>query len=989
MEKYSLWQKMMIVAFGTFLIVASAYATSSEGSNATALLTNTIPAMTGLLAAPDPVKGGDGVVISVSVPNDNDSDSLILDCHTATGASQLNHAFCQSVSSSYPYSTLNCSGTSVHDDSEHEVFCVLYDGSGYSAEKSVNYTSDSTPPSFSGVLNSPASPQDVSTNIMFNATVTDASNVSTVYLEWNGVNYTVTDYKYISASTREYYTTVTETGSGYYHHKWYANDTAGNIGLSEPSGISFSDFTLGTHSGTEFSGGVLWNNGTSIDASYTSPVQDLNSALQGASFEWENLTYYVTGSSTWVFVEMRSSSDGVIWNSWVPQHNATVITITPQRYFQYKVWLAGSTAANVSYANFDYTKTFTFNGPLTGGSCAIDVSDGNSYTATYNPASGNYSTDIDVNCSDPYERTLTYNVTCSKAGYDTVHYYNRQFYVDTCAPNATGFAITPTQLFTKVNDVFTDTDLTISGNIDDVLLNQVYFAYLTPTNLNWLPFYYNGNPSIGAYSETFNLYAPSGEYNITINARDSSLRTTAQWLSVNTSELTITNGIPIEMQVFSIDNPGAETRLNVSYRAPVVFIEDGSANLTYDWAFPIADTITNVTNITSSTGLSLNNLTYNGTHIRFTSEYLNSSMSDTLYWTVENGLYYKKLSAFGGNPKVDAFMIKTSGIDESSLARVTGVKVNVTLTTPYDTAAAHAEILYCGTFNYNAATCTGTLPYTYTFDEYDTNGDGLIDKVGFTMPHLSDEGIIVEVETGGGCPSGTYFCPASGACIVTGAICGGGGGGGGGGEEGAARNFWYELYQGTKLIASGGASDSMTVRADLAPTEYASFTFRVKNQENNLATVQVLSPSNWMTITPAVSKEVGAMSSSDWEIILQGDFAGTKSGDIVVNIDGIGAKTVKVQMQGNMTAEQASVTGLLGLGFFDDFLGKSIDIFGIKLPMAFLVFVALFAIALGIYQTYPKQRNYAFVLGIIAVAILLIYNDLIICSLMNTCVVVA
>jgi parallel beta-helix repeat protein len=65
-------------------------------------------------------------------------------------------------------------------------------------------------------------------NYQFNITVTDAdqtSDISAVTLEWDGSNSTITSYRTINSTSREYYITKTSLGIGTYNYKWFVNDT--------------------------------------------------------------------------------------------------------------------------------------------------------------------------------------------------------------------------------------------------------------------------------------------------------------------------------------------------------------------------------------------------------------------------------------------------------------------------------------------------------------------------------------------------------------------------------------------------------------------------------------------------------------------------------------------------------------------------------------------------------------------------------------------
>ena len=66
-------------------------------------------------------------------------------------------------------------------------------------------------------------------NHQFNVTVNDADqtgDISTVILEWNGSNETITSYTTLNSTARNYYTTKSNLGIATYNYKWFVNDSA-------------------------------------------------------------------------------------------------------------------------------------------------------------------------------------------------------------------------------------------------------------------------------------------------------------------------------------------------------------------------------------------------------------------------------------------------------------------------------------------------------------------------------------------------------------------------------------------------------------------------------------------------------------------------------------------------------------------------------------------------------------------------------------------
>jgi len=101
---------------------------------------------------------------------------------------------------------------------------VIYPTSeNYTASFETYYVivTDTTPPTPS-TINEPTDPSNYTTDgFNFNATWTDNEAVDTVFIEFNGTNYSTTK------DGNVYYTTITKA-AGSYNYKWFANDTSNN-----------------------------------------------------------------------------------------------------------------------------------------------------------------------------------------------------------------------------------------------------------------------------------------------------------------------------------------------------------------------------------------------------------------------------------------------------------------------------------------------------------------------------------------------------------------------------------------------------------------------------------------------------------------------------------------------------------------------------------------------------------------------------------------
>ena len=112
---------------------------------------NAIPTMTSVQANESTLKGGNNITINVSGADDADNNTLYLYCSDVnnTPTSSNNNCTGGNISSGQPYSTMSCIMPTRVDDSNHTVYCRLYDNTSYSAVYNTSYVSDSTPPNTS------------------------------------------------------------------------------------------------------------------------------------------------------------------------------------------------------------------------------------------------------------------------------------------------------------------------------------------------------------------------------------------------------------------------------------------------------------------------------------------------------------------------------------------------------------------------------------------------------------------------------------------------------------------------------------------------------------------------------------------------------------------------------------------------------------------------------------------------------------------------
>ncbi len=82
---------------------------------------------------------------------------------------------------------------------------------------------DTQPPQYSNAVEGRSSPQNYTATqrYQFNLTITDDVGLGTVFLEWNGTNFTVS-----TQEGDEYYYEFVDLGAGSYQYRWFFNDTS-------------------------------------------------------------------------------------------------------------------------------------------------------------------------------------------------------------------------------------------------------------------------------------------------------------------------------------------------------------------------------------------------------------------------------------------------------------------------------------------------------------------------------------------------------------------------------------------------------------------------------------------------------------------------------------------------------------------------------------------------------------------------------------------
>jgi len=164
---------------------------------------------------------------------------------------------------------------------------------------SFNFTVvDTKGPMYFDIKNSSDASYSLNKVYQFNITLIDYSNVSHVFLEFNESNSTVSTYREINSTAREYYTNKSGLKVGNYTYKWFTNDTLNNwnitsmkiynvtkstpnilLSISPSNSTTYPATTISNGSSSADSGAnlTLYRNGTLVNSSVT-------------TFTFENLT---------------------------------------------------------------------------------------------------------------------------------------------------------------------------------------------------------------------------------------------------------------------------------------------------------------------------------------------------------------------------------------------------------------------------------------------------------------------------------------------------------------------------------------------------------------------------------------------------------------------------------------------------------------------------------------------------------------------------
>jgi len=130
-------------------------------------------------------------------------------------------------------------------------------------------TPDTTPPSFSNYIENPTNGSAYVSGQMyrFNATITEANSISSVGIEFNGLNYSATNISNV------YMFNISNLAAGTYPYYWWANDSNGNYNTS---GIKYYTINKSAQSITPFLNG----NNANLNIIYP---QQVNTSFSGTN----------------------------------------------------------------------------------------------------------------------------------------------------------------------------------------------------------------------------------------------------------------------------------------------------------------------------------------------------------------------------------------------------------------------------------------------------------------------------------------------------------------------------------------------------------------------------------------------------------------------------------------------------------------------------------------------------------------------------------
>lgn len=248
---------------------------------------------------------------------------------------------------------------------------------------------DNTPSQFSNYIENPTndSAYVYGQTYKFNVTITE-SNPGTVWIEFNGINYTDSNITNVS---NVYMFNRTNLAAGTYTYRWWANDSFGNLNLSETRNyiIEKGNSSLGMN----ITGTISVTYGTASDFNGVETNNGDNGCVY--SMDRENQIY---GAGTWTFnystLGCANYSSGSVIKQLTVGKASPLMNISGNSSMVYGT-ITDINATETNNGDNDLSYLLYRNGVLIGGSLDNSILAAGNYTYMYTTSGGqNYSSRV-------------------------------------------------------------------------------------------------------------------------------------------------------------------------------------------------------------------------------------------------------------------------------------------------------------------------------------------------------------------------------------------------------------------------------------------------------------------------------------------------------------------------------------------------------------------------------------------------------------------
>ncbi|MEA3430757.1 MAG: hypothetical protein U9R08_05770, partial [Nanoarchaeota archaeon] len=264
----------------------------------------------------------ENISFKFTVTDDNATNCTLY--HNGTGTFVANKTIYDSEIYEGSISEINVSGFTNNGNYIWNVECYDNDSLNASATANFTFTLDTDAPAWSNNDSSPASGVEYSPDTLYHFNITWIDNVAVdnVIFEFNGVNYTFNDGE-IENTGNDFNITISDLSATSYTYYWYANDTAGNLNVTDalaftvaqgtsvcylefdPSGSTTYGYGLNASCYCSNGGENLYRNDTDV----TSTENNINITYGIAAGNWE---YVCNVSTTTNYTSASNSSNYTI-----------------------------------------------------------------------------------------------------------------------------------------------------------------------------------------------------------------------------------------------------------------------------------------------------------------------------------------------------------------------------------------------------------------------------------------------------------------------------------------------------------------------------------------------------------------------------------------------------------------------------------------------------------------------------------------------------